>query len=104
MTLPPPADFIHRSKRHTDGRFVKEARFRAAAGTRPAVRVEAADAHLSRACRRGALIVRDLEDSPYGERQYSGLDPAGHSWTFSETIADVDPADWGGELASPRPI
>jgi uncharacterized glyoxalase superfamily protein PhnB len=68
------------------------------------VRVEAIDAHLSRARRHGAEIVQDLEDSPYGERQYTCLDPAGHRWTFSETIANVDPAEWGGELASGRPI
>jgi uncharacterized glyoxalase superfamily protein PhnB len=64
------------------------------------VRVEAIDAHLSRARRQGAEIVRDLENFPYGERQYTCLDPAGHRWTFSETIANVDPTDWGGELAS----
>jgi uncharacterized glyoxalase superfamily protein PhnB len=64
------------------------------------VRVEAIDAHLSRARRQGAKIVRDLENFPYGERQYTCLDPAGHRWTFSETIANVDPTDWGGELAS----
>jgi uncharacterized glyoxalase superfamily protein PhnB len=63
------------------------------------VRVEAIDAHLARTRRHGARIVRDLEDFPYGERQYSCLDPAGHSWTFSETVRNVDPADWGGELA-----
>jgi uncharacterized glyoxalase superfamily protein PhnB len=64
------------------------------------VRVEAIEAHLARARRHGARIVRELEDFPYGERQYSCLDPAGHSWTFSETVRNVDPADWGGELAS----
>jgi uncharacterized glyoxalase superfamily protein PhnB len=50
------------------------------------VRVEAIDAHFHRARQNGARIVRDLEDFPYGERQYTCLDPAGHSWTFSETI------------------
>jgi uncharacterized glyoxalase superfamily protein PhnB len=68
------------------------------------VRVESIEAHLARARRHGARIVRDLEDFPYGERQYSCLDPAGHCWTFSETIANVAPADWGGELVSSRPI
>jgi uncharacterized glyoxalase superfamily protein PhnB len=42
------------------------------------VRVESVDAHLSRARRHGARIVRDLEDFSYGERQYTCLDPAGH--------------------------
>jgi uncharacterized glyoxalase superfamily protein PhnB len=34
----------------------------------------------------------------YGERQYTVEDLAGHQWTFSETLEDVDPALWGGEL------
>jgi uncharacterized glyoxalase superfamily protein PhnB len=67
------------------------------------VRIEAIDAHLARARRHGARIVLDLEDLPYGERQYTCLDPAGHSWTFSETIRNVDPSDWGGELVSSGP-
>lgn len=36
----------------------------------------------------------------YGERQCSVEDLAGHRWTFSQTLDDVDPADWGGELVS----
>jgi len=35
-------------------------------------------------------------DFEYGERQYSAEDPAGHQWTFSETLADVAPEEWGG--------
>jgi uncharacterized glyoxalase superfamily protein PhnB len=68
------------------------------------VRVEAIDAHIHRARQHAARIIRDLEDFPYGERQYACLDPAGHSWTFSETIANVAPEVWGGQLASSRPI
>ena len=68
------------------------------------VRVEAASAHLARARQHGARVVRELEDFPYGERQYACLDPAGHSWTFSETMQNVDPAEWGGEFASSQPI
>jgi uncharacterized glyoxalase superfamily protein PhnB len=37
------------------------------------------------------------EDFPYGERQFTVSDLAGHRWTFSQTIADVAPEDWGGE-------
>jgi uncharacterized glyoxalase superfamily protein PhnB len=40
-------------------------------------------------------------DFEYGERQYSAEDFAGHQWTFSETLADVDPSGWGGTLTSP---
>jgi uncharacterized glyoxalase superfamily protein PhnB len=68
------------------------------------VRVEAIDAHVHRARQHGARIIRDVEDFPYGERQYTCLDPAGHSWTFSETIANVAPDVWGGQLTSSRPI
>jgi uncharacterized glyoxalase superfamily protein PhnB len=32
----------------------------------------------------------------YGERQYRAEDLAGHRWTFSETLADVAPEEWGG--------
>src|ERR1700744_4532919 len=35
------------------------------------VRVVAIDAHFLRARQHGAQIVRDLEDFPYGERQYT---------------------------------
>jgi hypothetical protein len=60
------------------------------------VRVEDADAHCARARAAGAAIVREPADYPYGERQYTATDPVGHSWTFSQTIADVDPSDWLG--------
>jgi uncharacterized glyoxalase superfamily protein PhnB len=63
------------------------------------VRVEDADAHRERAAAAGATIVSPPADYEYGERQYTAEDHAGHRWTFSQTIADIDPADWGGELA-----
>ncbi|MDB4951956.1 MAG: Glyoxalase/bleomycin resistance protein/dioxygenase [Gemmatimonadetes bacterium] len=62
------------------------------------VRVEDADAHCRQAGAHGARIVRAPADHPYGERQYTAVDPGGHVWTFTQTIADVDPADWGGVL------
>lgn len=62
------------------------------------VRVEDADAHRAQAEAAGAKIRSEPTDWPYGERQYSAEDPGGHIWTFSESIADVDPADWGGTL------
>jgi len=62
------------------------------------VRVEDADAHRARAEAAGAKILSEPADQPYGERQYAAEDPAGHVWKFSESIADVDPADWGGTL------
>jgi uncharacterized glyoxalase superfamily protein PhnB len=62
------------------------------------VRVADADSHHERAASAGAKILSPPENYPYGERQYNAQDPAGHVWTFSESIADVDPADWGGTL------
>jgi len=35
-------------------------------------------------------------DYPYGERQYTAEGLAGHCWTFSQSIADVAPEEWGG--------
>jgi uncharacterized glyoxalase superfamily protein PhnB len=61
------------------------------------VRVGDARAHCARAQAHGARILREPADFEYGERQYSAQDPFGHHWTFSETRADVAPADWGGE-------
>jgi len=60
------------------------------------VRVEDADQHHERAARLGARILSPPTDYPYGERQYSAEDLGGHRWTFSQSIADVDPASWGG--------
>ncbi len=60
------------------------------------VRVEDARAHCARAREHGARIVMEPTDFEYGERQYTAADPAGHMWTFSETLADVAPEEWGG--------
>jgi uncharacterized glyoxalase superfamily protein PhnB len=60
------------------------------------VRVEDVDAHYRRAARHGAAILSPPTSYPYGERQYSCRDLGGHDWTFSQSIADVAPEDWGG--------
>ncbi len=60
------------------------------------VRVEDAAAALDRALAAGARLVRELADHPYGERQCTVTDLGGHRWTFSESIADVAPEEWGG--------
>lgn len=62
------------------------------------VRVDDVDAHHDRAAAAGASIVSAPTDYPYGERQYTAEDNVGRRWTFSQSIADVDPADWGGTL------
>ena len=60
------------------------------------VRVADVDRHHDHAKRRGAQILRPPADHPYGERQYTAVDLVGRRWTFSQTIADVAPEDWGG--------
>jgi uncharacterized glyoxalase superfamily protein PhnB len=60
------------------------------------IRVEELDKHYEWACRHGAKVVREPANYPYGERQYSVLDFAGHRWDFSQSIADVAPESWGG--------
>ncbi|MEP7363205.1 MAG: VOC family protein [Acidobacteriota bacterium] len=61
------------------------------------IRVEGADAYYARATRAGARTISPPTDYPYGERQCTVEDLAGHLWTFSQSIADVDPRDWDGE-------
>lgn len=62
------------------------------------IRVADARAHCERARRHGAVITGPLTDHVFGERQYTATDFAGHRWTFTQSLADVDPATWGGEL------
>ena len=61
------------------------------------VRVEDARAHCEHARGHGARIIMEPTDFEYGERQYTAVDPAGHQWTFSQTLDDVAPEAWGGE-------
>ncbi|WP_373061345.1 VOC family protein [Gemmatimonas sp.] len=79
-----------------------DAAFTPATGGRPPavlmVRVPDVNAAYDRALALGASGLTPPADHPFGERQASVRDPAGHAWTLTETIADVDPASWGGEL------
>jgi uncharacterized glyoxalase superfamily protein PhnB len=60
------------------------------------VRVDDVRVHCERARANGAHIIMEPTDFEYGERQYAAEDLAGHQWTFSETLADVAPEEWGG--------
>ena len=48
------------------------------------------DAVFARAQSCGALIVRPLQDTTYGSREFTIKDPEGHSWS----VGTYDP--WGG--------
>ena len=87
----------HRCQLTVEGRAV----VLVAAGDQPSasallVRLADADSHCASARRR---ILREPADHPHGERQYSAQDLGGHTWTFSQTVKDVEPAAWGGVLA-----
>ena len=60
------------------------------------VRVADAHAHHARARTHEARILQAPTDCSYGERQYTAEDLGGYRWTFSQSIADVLPEEWGG--------
>ena len=65
------------------------------------VRVADAAAHCDRARAHGACILMEPTDFEYGERQYTAEDLAGHHWTFSQTLRDTAPEEWGGATVAP---
>ncbi|MEP6860137.1 MAG: VOC family protein [Deltaproteobacteria bacterium] len=66
------------------------------------VRIDDVDAHFARTKQR-AEVLMEPTDMPFGERQYTVRDLAGHRWTFSQTIADSEPESWGGTTVAPYP-
>jgi len=64
------------------------------------VAVDDVDAHHRHAVGHGATVVNELRTWPrIGERQYSVLDLGGHSWTFTQSVADVDPHEWASHVS-----
>jgi uncharacterized glyoxalase superfamily protein PhnB len=61
------------------------------------MRIEDVNSHCAHVRAQGAHILMEPTDFEYGERQYTVEDLAGHQWTFSETLADVAPEEWGGQ-------
>jgi uncharacterized glyoxalase superfamily protein PhnB len=61
------------------------------------VRVADVQTQWEQALRECATVVMESTEFPFGERQFTVQDPWGHQWTFSQTIADVAPEEWGGE-------
>jgi uncharacterized glyoxalase superfamily protein PhnB len=59
------------------------------------------EAHYKQVKASGARVVEELNETPYGERQYVAEDPEGHWWLFSQHVRDVSPADWGARIATP---
>ncbi len=67
------------------------------------VRVEDVEGHCRHARDYGARILREPKDAEFGERQYTAEDIEGNQWTFSQSIADVAPEDWGGQVGKMVP-
>lgn len=64
------------------------------------VTVADVDRHFENAKQCGARVVQAPTDMPFGERQYTAQDHAGHWWTFSQHVADVAPEEWGAISAA----
>jgi uncharacterized glyoxalase superfamily protein PhnB len=60
------------------------------------IRVEDVDAAFARATEAGARVLEELETHMYGERSCVVEDPGGHRWELTQTVRDVEPAEWGG--------
>jgi uncharacterized glyoxalase superfamily protein PhnB len=95
----------HRAQLSFDGGTIaiseQQDKSRGAQVQRPAAhsllcRIADVNTHYAHCLELGAKIIQPPADFPYGERQYSVQDPGGHIWTFSQSIADMAPEDWGG--------
>jgi uncharacterized glyoxalase superfamily protein PhnB len=64
------------------------------------IHIDNVDAHHERAKARGARILLPPQTHVYGERQYSAEDLEGHRWTFSQSVADIAPEQWGATAAA----
>jgi len=61
------------------------------------VRVPDVDAQFQRARAAGALVLQEPTEFPYGERECTVEDLAGHRWQLTQTVRDAAPEEWGGE-------
>jgi uncharacterized glyoxalase superfamily protein PhnB len=61
------------------------------------LRVDDVDAALARARQSGGNVLEEPETHMYGERSCVVEDPGGHRWELTQTVRDVDPAEWGGQ-------
>ena len=66
------------------------------------VHVEDVDKHFQRAKEFGARIILLPASHPFGERQYTAEDLGGYRWTFSQSVADVAPEEWGAIVSGEK--
>ena len=60
------------------------------------VRVDDVMEHFKGLRDKGVTVLRAPQVFPYGEMQYTVEDIDGTVWTFSESVKDVLPEEWGG--------
>lgn len=65
------------------------------------VRVPDVDAAFARAREAGARVVDEPTTYEYGERSCMLEDVAAHRWELTQTVRDVDPAEWGDISVAP---
>jgi uncharacterized glyoxalase superfamily protein PhnB len=62
------------------------------------VRVTNIDEHHGQTLAAGGTVLNAPTTYPFGERQYTAEDLAGHRWTFTESVDDVAPDRWGAQM------
>ena len=65
------------------------------------VRVADVDAAFARAREAGASVLEEPKTWEYGERSCVVEDLAGHRWELTQTVRDVAPEEWGGQVVAP---
>ncbi|MDQ7993080.1 MAG: VOC family protein [Propionicimonas sp.] len=94
----------HRAQLAVDERSaiaVVQGRTAAATADHVMIRVDDVDSHRERARAEGAH-VGEVGEHVFGERQYTAVDPAGRSWVFTQSVADVAPEQWGAATGPAR--
>jgi uncharacterized glyoxalase superfamily protein PhnB len=62
------------------------------------VRVDDVDVRFELVTNFGARVFGPPATYQFGERQFTAEDLGGHRWTFTQSVADVSPADWGATM------
>jgi uncharacterized glyoxalase superfamily protein PhnB len=84
------AGLVMVGQQREDGRLGGEAPRPLASTISLYITVPDPDAHHATAREAGATVVRELEDTDYGSREYSVRDPEGNLWSFGT----YDPYDY----------
>jgi predicted enzyme related to lactoylglutathione lyase len=102
-TGPEPDGAIHHAQLAVGlGAIILTTEPRSAHVQRVFVPVADVDLHCERAKAFGAEILSPPANCAFGERQYSVADLARNRWTFSQSIADVPPGEWGAQASDLR--